>query len=144
GDPLRPGTLYWCKGNNLDSAPQTNQQDMTSPSEPLQNGAMVGGLGVVMSTERGWLIQPNFFDALATVEGTVGSTWTMQDGGFTRGLYIPRCIAIDGGGRIFYRGKDGVYLSIRGGPEQRSEEHTSELQSQSNLVCRLLLEKKKV
>src|SRR5256886_8779101 len=27
--------------------------------------------------------------------------------------------------------------------EARSEEHTSELQSQSNLVCRLLLEKKK-
>src|SRR5256886_3267356 len=27
--------------------------------------------------------------------------------------------------------------------KQRSEEHTSELQSQSNLVCRLLLEKKK-
>src|SRR2546427_9430800 len=27
--------------------------------------------------------------------------------------------------------------------EVRSEEHTSELQSQSNLVCRLLLEKKK-
>src|SRR2546430_9176328 len=26
--------------------------------------------------------------------------------------------------------------------QQRSEEHTSELQSQSNLVCRLLLEKK--
>src|SRR5256886_7625427 len=26
----------------------------------------------------------------------------------------------------------------------RSEEHTSELQSQSNIVCRLLLEKKKV
>src|SRR2546430_3770740 len=28
-------------------------------------------------------------------------------------------------------------------PSERSEEHTSELQSQSNLVCRLLLEKKK-
>src|SRR5688572_32340027 len=28
--------------------------------------------------------------------------------------------------------------------ETRSEEHTSELQSQSNLVCRLLLEKKKI
>src|SRR5688572_31601609 len=28
-------------------------------------------------------------------------------------------------------------------PMRRSEEHTSELQSQSNLVCRLLLEKKK-
>src|SRR3989475_6076849 len=30
-----------------------------------------------------------------------------------------------------------------GGWGSRSEEHTSELQSQSNLVCRLLLEKKK-
>src|SRR5688572_32094560 len=29
------------------------------------------------------------------------------------------------------------------GGDPRSEEHTSELQSQSNLVCRLLLEKKK-
>src|SRR2546430_11552076 len=29
-------------------------------------------------------------------------------------------------------------------PLRRSEEHTSELQSQSNLVCRLLLEKKKM
>src|SRR2546430_5494980 len=33
----------------------------------------------------------------------------------------------------------GVFRGARG----RSEEHTSELQSQSNLVCRLLLEKKK-
>src|SRR5256886_9059444 len=31
----------------------------------------------------------------------------------------------------------------RGAGPLRSEEHTSELQSQSNLVCRLLLEKKK-
>src|SRR5206468_11469610 len=29
------------------------------------------------------------------------------------------------------------------GPRRRSEEHTSELQSRSDLVCRLLLEKKK-
>src|SRR2546430_11226263 len=42
-----------------------------------------------------------------------------------------------------------VLLAVLGEPvdEQvvvaRSEEHTSELQSQSNLVCRLLLEKKK-
>src|SRR2546430_10649924 len=40
----------------------------------------------------------------------------------------------------------GLYRSdrareLRG--RRRSEEHTSELQSQSNLVCRLLLEKKK-
>src|SRR5438034_11138114 len=33
--------------------------------------------------------------------------------------------------------------SISGLPSLRSEEHTSELQSHSDLVCRLLLEKKK-
>src|SRR5688572_31934905 len=36
---------------------------------------------------------------------------------------------------VVEEGKEGV--------AGRSEEHTSELQSQSNLVCRLLLEKKK-
>src|SRR5205085_3607087 len=35
------------------------------------------------------------------------------------------------------------YRTRSGEAEDRSEEHTSELQSQSNLVCRLLLEKKK-
>src|SRR2546427_5734434 len=44
---------------------------------------------------------------------------------------------------------DGILQVLRGAvtalglPLRRSEEHTSELQSQSNLVCRLLLEKKK-
>src|SRR2546430_4391766 len=39
----------------------------------------------------------------------------------------------------------GLAQSFRGRDHNipRSEEHTSELQSQSNLVCRLLLEKKK-
>src|SRR2546430_7259893 len=45
------------------------------------------------------------------------------------------------------RASDGAYLTAHGFGESkdnlRSEEHTSELQSQSNLVCRLLLEKKK-
>src|SRR5256886_4618891 len=39
---------------------------------------------------------------------------------------------------------DGALLDVVArAPRVRSEEHTSELQSQSNLVCRLLLEKKK-
>src|SRR5205085_9991164 len=43
-----------------------------------------------------------------------------------------------GAGRLLAEGAN------RGEPARiRSEEHTSELQSQSNLVCRLLLEKKK-
>src|SRR2546427_1746542 len=55
--------------------------------------------------------------------------------------------------RVFERGGDqrphrraqhaNAPFERRGGEGLRSEEHTSELQSQSNLVCRLLLEKKK-
>src|SRR2546427_2897408 len=61
-------------------------------------------------------------------------------------------------GRVWEANFDPLGLRIRGihrnpnartpvptgiGQVDRSEEHTSELQSQSNLVCRLLLEKKK-
>ena len=68
-----------------------------------------------------------------------------------------------GGGRSFRGGHRGAGRSFRGGAQHfsgrnvhrghrgfrshrnfgRSEEHTSELQSRSDLVCRLLLEKKK-
>src|SRR2546430_4586847 len=48
------------------------------------------------------------------------------------------------GGRILQHAE--IFLPVHQdflGCGTRSEEHTSELQSQSNLVCRLLLEKKK-
>src|SRR5690606_42027660 len=43
------------------------------------------------------------------------------------------------------QGNDAIEVDLGDGnaAEQRSEEHTSELQSRENLVCRLLLEKKK-
>src|SRR2546428_6224660 len=41
------------------------------------------------------------------------------------------------------RGKPARSASSRYAASYRSEEHTSELQSRSDLVCRLLLEKKK-
>src|SRR2546427_5098454 len=53
--------------------------------------------------------------------GCAGSGWDRAQSRLPRGLR--RCAGGRGG--------------------NRSEEHTSELQSQSNLVCRLLLEKKK-
>src|SRR2546427_3172110 len=46
-------------------------------------------------------------------------------------------------GRAWLSPAGGLWLSGVLRPKVRSEEHTSELQSQSNLVCRLLLEKKK-
>src|SRR2546430_10239331 len=64
-----------------------------------------------------------------------------------RGASLTHCRASeavwpDNGGRWHYpRTAPGRMPGIAG--SQRSEEHTSKLQSQSNLVCRLLLEKKK-
>src|SRR2546430_3959799 len=48
------------------------------------------------------------------------------------------------GNRVFaWVAVDAALAKACGRTMTRSEEHTSELQSQSNLVCRLLLEKKK-
>src|SRR5438477_9678714 len=54
------------------------------------------------------------------------------EGGGPRRPAVPRC------GRVPRWGD-----RVRGQAGRRSEEHTSELQSHVNLVCRLLLEKKK-
>src|SRR2546430_9550082 len=52
-------------------------------------------------------------------------------------------IGSPGGTRIPRLPQAAAYSDARHN-RKRSEEHTSELQSQSNLVCRLLLEKKKI
>src|SRR5688572_31325468 len=66
-----------------------------------------------------------------------------QRGAFERQLAGEQLVEHHAGGpdvRARVDGRAGVELL---GRHVRSEEHTSELQSQSNLVCRLLLEKKK-
>src|SRR5689334_24470104 len=45
--------------------------------------------------------------------------------------------------RLGVRAAHAAVTASAGGANNRSEEHTSELQSQFHLVCRLLLEKKK-
>src|SRR5689334_23518240 len=45
--------------------------------------------------------------------------------------------------RVTSSGRVSAHRSTASPPIERSEEHTSELQSQFHLVCRLLLEKKK-
>jgi len=115
GDAYRPGTLYTSKGNNLDSWPDTNQQDITDPSEPLVNGAMSGGINVVFSISRAWILVPNYANTTATATGTVGSIWIPQLTAINRGLFIPRCLAVEGGGKIFFRVSDGIDVSVGGG-----------------------------
>src|SRR5256886_9240940 len=76
-------------------------------------------------------------DALAVQATPDGAACALYGAGFTELLRL-------------LMGFEGAMLHVSclalGGEvcEWRSEEHTSELQSQSNLVCRLLLEKKKM
>src|SRR5690606_10190705 len=61
------------------------------------------------------------------------------DGNDTRELAIP----LLGAASIYLPRGDRDWFSVQVPDDGRSEEHTSELQSRENLVCRLLLEKKK-
>src|SRR2546427_6994902 len=68
--------------------------------------------------------------AFAMVQAGIGTRLNVEgDGAFLDHLYMS--------GETFFT------LGLGDVTPMRSEEHTSELQSQSNLVCRLLLEKKK-
>src|SRR5256886_10976657 len=66
---------------------------------------------------------------------------------FTESYRVPfpysRLVRKNLGTGAFMQSSSGVTVTDVDG-NVRSEEHTSELQSQSNLVCRLLLEKKKI
>src|SRR2546430_12637271 len=99
--------------------------DLAEYRIPLRDGVEAAGF---FDLGSGWLL-PNWLgpskpNLLSTTNGVLhGSTgiqlqWTIP------GIQVPF--------RSYYS------LNVR------SEEHTSELQSQSNLVCRLLLEKKKM
>lgn len=105
GDNYQPGVLYETKGNNPDSAPDTNQQEITSPSEPLMNGCMYDGRAFVFSSDRMFAIyptpdQPNPFTVNEVPNG--------------KGLYSRWAICT--GPRIWFLGRDGIYETAGGEP----------------------------
>ena len=114
GDKINPGTMYWCAGNNLDAAPDTNQINLTDPSEALVNGCYTGGKALVFTIRRAIAVLPNYFNALATATGTVGTTWSVRTTGINRGLFIPRCLCVSGGGLVYFRVDDGIHISPGG------------------------------
>src|SRR2546427_9215552 len=62
---------------------------------------------------------------------------------FRSGATSADCSASRSSDSLAFQGSREGFSFRSQGRRSRSEEHTSELQSQSNLVCRLLLEKKK-
>src|SRR5690606_17823961 len=103
----------------------------------MHGGSSVAGLGQVLGTE---LIEVRFrsnvsMDGLEPFEeqGWMGRHVRIGSARFRVELPIRRCLAPHANPETGERDQ----------PILRSEEHTSELQSRENLVCRLLLEKKK-
>ena len=124
GDTLRQGTLYWSAAGNLDAAPDTNQQDLTDPSEALVSGLLTGGKSFVATIRRAIAVVPNFFNALATATGTSGSTWSVRTTGINRGIFIPRCLCVSGGGLVYFRVDDGIHVSANGLASQSITDET--------------------
>ena len=122
GDPNQPGAYLWTKAYNPDSAPDTNRIVLTSESEALMGGGIVNGISMVFSALRAWLMYPNFADAQATTEGTVGTPWTPVPATVTRGLYIRNCICPLGGKALAYRAVDGIVATTGGAEKSLTDE----------------------
>src|SRR5256885_5633275 len=76
--------------------------------------------------------------ATAAICGEEQASWSQLAQRIERCAGLLRALDVAPGDRVGMMGLNSIrYL------EYRSEEHTSELQSPCNLVCRLLLEKKK-
>src|SRR2546427_6727286 len=94
-----------------------------------QGAAVVIIGGGVTGLSAGWWLARAGVDVLVLERGIVGWEASGRNGGGATHVYSP-----------FGLEEQRLWPQM---DELRSEEHTSELQSQSNLVCRLLLEKKK-
>src|SRR5688572_16184657 len=104
---------------------------MIRPPQPEMNRGHVGRLGQQLLEQRNRVVV-FFYDVPApTVIYTLSLHDALPISPFTVATTRARSAAVRAGAGC------GTLTTVR------SEEHTSELQSQSNLVCRLLLEKKK-
>src|SRR5690606_15577263 len=111
------------------------QQNLAGMVEKSQAaGAKVLLLGMQLPPNYG----PRYTQAFAAVYPALGERYRVP--------VLP--FLLEGvGGQAELMQADGIHPRSSAQPrllENRSEEHTSELQSRENLVCRLLLEKKKI
>src|SRR6266480_5553213 len=109
-------------------------------------------LGRLEPMERGWLRLPRMAGAIAYRTGKNRGNESSQPDKFSSAVHFVLFL-----NRASWNFRSRSYLLPRSGSfscfvpykpicsqrQLRSEEHTSELQSHVNLVCRLLLEKKK-
>src|SRR2546430_10872898 len=129
----------------VDTPASLEQHHIDARAGEVRRGAGVQRVGVIpqLAVERGERFPPH---RRAHAAGLEHAASPLLHGDRRRKTELARDVGVGRGGeerqvRLDDRVPPGQAIGERG-PE-RSEEHTSELQSQSNLVCRLLLEKKK-
>src|SRR5690554_346760 len=130
----------------------------------MSQGKVVQIIGAVVDIEFPQSDVPKVYDALQVTEGELaGLTLEVQQqlgGGIVRGIALGTTDGLRRGVAVKNTGEPimvpvgkktlGRIMNVLGEPideageigAERSEEHTSELQSRPHLVCRLLLEKK--
>lgn len=113
GDPLRPGSIYFAKNNQPDSAPDTYNQEITNPSEPLLGGETKDGLSYTASASRWFGLYPqasNLAQRYQVVEKPVGRGLAAPFGHCTDGTYI------------YFWAKDGIWMFSDGEGESLTDE----------------------
>jgi hypothetical protein len=105
GDQFRPGTLYFAKPYAPDSAPDTYNQEITSPTEPLLGGEVLDGVPYVASTLYWWRLyfQPD----------NAAQRYSAVKEPIPRGLAAPFGHCNDGS-TIYWWAKDGIWSSASG------------------------------
>src|SRR5690606_39529429 len=121
------------------------------------------GLGVMGYPMAGWLSKAGHRVSVYNRTAEKAERWAAEHGGRKAASvaeavedadFVFTCVGDDPDVREVVLGPDGALTAMRKGAVlvdhttasatlARSEEHTSELQSRENLVCRLLLDKKK-
>lgn len=107
----RPGHVFWTNAQRADEAASTNNVEVTSPREPLQNGLIYASLPWVFSKDDLYVID---FGSSTSV------TFTPRKTPCGRGLAAPW--ALCAGDRIYFLGPDGIYATDGGKATRISEQ----------------------
>lgn len=103
GDPNRPDAVYYSKRSNADAWPPQNFIDVSSPSDPLQNGVVYNTRAFVFSKEKMYELIQNL------IGGSVLIAFATP---CDRGLIGPwAVVAADA---IYFVSKDGIYATTGG------------------------------
>ena len=105
GDRINPGYLYFCNGNDPESASDENILEVCPPEEKLMAGGVLDGIVYVFSDRRSWRILPSFNQGASGA----GSLFYHQQTAMGKGL--AGRYAITFGDRIYWVSYDGIWTS---------------------------------